>query len=270
MNETSPVRDVFPPGPPFEKIVAAFTTRHPGTSDNFSRDLNAGLHTGDDPIHVLENRKLIFDTLGVEFDSFTAAQQVHGDNVFRVTGEERGRGAHRYGDAIPVTDALITNLPGIPIGVFTADCVPIFLFDPVRMAVGIAHAGWRSTVLGIAGTAVKRMSEEFGSNPADMRAAFGPSIGPCCYEVGRDVFDAFAKGFDDTASLFRQTGDDKWHLDLWRANGLQLEESGLDSKKIIKKTICSACNSHEYFSARKLGLRTGRTLSVIAVKSVNM
>ncbi len=263
------MRNAFPSGEPFDKIVAAFTTRNVSKGHPSSGNLNTGLHTGDDPIHVLENRKLIFGSLGLEFDSFTAAQQVHGANVVRVNEGERGRGAHRYKDAIPATDGLITDLPGVPIGVFTADCVPIFLFDPVRKSVGIVHAGWRSAAVGIAGTAVKRMNDEFGSNPADMWAAFGPSIGSCCYEVGRDVFDAFSKAFENTASFFRQTKDDKWHLDLWLANRCQLEEAGLDGTRIIETKICSACNSDEYFSARKLGSRTGRTLSVIAIKSVN-
>jgi YfiH family protein len=226
-------------------------------------DFNPSLHTGDDPINVLENRRVIFETVGLDSDLFTAAQQVHGNNIVRITESERGRGAHSYADAIPATDALITNLPGVPIGVFTADCVPVFLFDPKQMAVGIAHAGWRSTAKAIARETVERMGAEFNSNPADIWAGVGPSIGACCYEVGRDVFDAFT---EKGALLFRQTKDEKWHLDLWLANRLQLEEAGLAREKIIETRICSACNADEYFSARKLGSRTGRTLSLIAIK----
>jgi YfiH family protein len=266
VNDTGPVRQAFPSEPPFDRIVAAFTTRNMRKRNIPSENLNPSLHTGDDPVKVLENRRLIFGTLGLEFESFTAAQQVHGDNVFRVTEKERGRGANSYDDAIPATDALITNVPGIPIGVFTADCVPIFLYDPEQMAVGIVHAGWRSTVKSIAFKAVGKMREEFGSKPADMWAELGPSIGPCCYEVDRDVFDEFSDGFRDASSLFAQTKRNKWHLNLWLANRNQLEESGLRNERINENRICSACNVHEYFSARRSAEGTGRTLSLIAIK----
>ncbi|UCD58015.1 MAG: peptidoglycan editing factor PgeF [Candidatus Hydrogenedentota bacterium] len=287
-NDTTPLRHVFPSGPPFDGIVAAFTTRHPGRSSPPFGSLNTGLHTGDDPVRVAENRRIIFDALGLNPNWFTAGKQVHGDHVCRVTARERGRGAVSYEDAMPATDALITNTAGIPIGVFTADCVPIFLYDPGQVAVGIAHAGWRSTALSVACKAVRKMCEEFGSNPGDMWAAFGPSIGPCCYEVARDVYDAFNTGTESLfleeaertkrsgesrrgalspdLSLFRKTGEGKWHLDLWLANRRQLVDCGLGEERIIVTGVCSACNSDEYFSARKLGPRTGRTLSVIAIK----
>jgi YfiH family protein len=262
--DNSPVRGAFPDGPPFDRIVAAFTTRHLGKKSS-SRDLDTGLHTGEDPMRVLENRKLVFGALGLDANSFTGGQQVHRDNVEKVTAERRGRGALSYKDAIPATDALITNVAGIPIGVFTADCVPIFLYDPERMAVGIVHAGWRSTALSITQKALQKMRADFGSNPRDMWAAIGPSIGQCCYEVGQDVFDEFAK-FDYASALFKNTKKGKWHLDLWLANSRQLQDCGMSKEQIIQSRICSACNSHEYFSARKLRHRVGRTLSVIAIK----
>jgi len=265
-NDLSPVRHVFSLGPQFEKIVAAFTTRHLGKAGTPSGSLNTGLHTGDDPVSVLANRKLVFDTLGLDSASFTAGKQVHGDEIRLVTSEQRGRGAVEYEDAIPATDALITDVPGLPIGVFTADCVPVFLYDPIRTAVGIVHAGWRSTVLSIASKTVQRMENEFGSLPSDMWAALGPSIGPCCYEVGRDVFDEFREEFDYGPALFQETDDEKWRLDLWHANQRQLEECGIPEAKIVNHRICSACNADDYFSARKLGAHAGRTLSVIAIK----
>ncbi|MBI4832252.1 MAG: laccase domain-containing protein, partial [Candidatus Lindowbacteria bacterium] len=157
------VRRAFREGRPFDRIVAAFTTRRPAAKASHG-DLNTGLHTGDDPINVIENRRLVFGDLELDPNSFTAAQQVHGDNIERVDRNQCGMGALHYQDAIPATDALITDVPGIPIGVFTADCVPIFLYDPGRMAVGIVHAGWRSTVLEIASKTVKKMAQEFGSN----------------------------------------------------------------------------------------------------------
>jgi YfiH family protein len=276
----NPVRHPFPSEPPFDSITAAFTTRHLGKSKPPFASLNTGLHTDDDPINVIKNRKLVFETLSLDPDSLTTAQQVHGEHVQKITEKERGRGAEKYADAIPETDALITDVPNTPIGVFTADCVPIFLYDPERIAIGIVHAGWRSTVRGIARKTVARMSDEYGSNPAHMWAAFGPSIGPCCYEVGQDVFDAFNQGTEPiSSSMGRPEGgtiwaqspkgsvpNAKWYLDLWFANSLQLQACGLNTDQVINPRICSACNADDYFSARKHGARTGRTLSVIAIK----
>ena len=278
------VRYVFPQEPPFDRIVAAFTTRNVRKENPSSEDLNTGLHTCDDPIAVRGNRQVVFEALGLDAESLTVAQQAHGDNVCLVNGKQRGRGALRYEDAIPETDALITNAPCVSIGVFTADCVPIFLFDPIRVAVGIVHAGWRGAVQGIAAKTVQRMQEAFGSDPKGMRAAIGPSIGRCCYDVHQDVYNEFHEKFPSYASsLFKEiagTGNiiapdsngarqepeqKKWNLDLWLASRLQLEDCGLNKECISETGICSACNSHEFFSVRKLGPKTGRTLSVISI-----
>jgi hypothetical protein len=257
---------VFPEEPPFDRIVAAFTVRRRNGLKAPFGNLNTGLHTGDDPINVLENRKLIFGELGLDPNSLTAAKQVHGENIACVTPHQRGMGALCYDNAIPATDALVTDVPDLPLGIFTADCVPVFLYDPVKTAVGVVHAGWRSTVREITSKTVQKMTREFGSNAQDMWAAIGPSIGPCCYEVGEDVLSAFGASFHYASTLFQKTAMGKWHLNLWLANSFQLRDCGLEEAKIIRLGICSACNCHEYFSARKHGSRTGRTLSLIAVK----
>lgn len=256
MNEKNLIRYAFPENAPFDGVVAAFTVRN----------LNTGLHTGDDPVNVLQNRTRIFHELGLDPDSFTAAQQVHGDHIARITPKERGRGAQSHDDALPATDALITDVPGVPIGVFTADCVPVFLYDPTRRAIGIVHAGWRSAALAIVAKTIDKMKSELRAEPARMWAALGPSIGPCCYEVGSDVYERFSSRFPYGRSLFRNTGSEKWHLDLWLANRRQLLDSGIRDEMILNPQICSACNSDLYFSARKHGPRAGRTLSVIAIK----
>lgn len=265
------MRRAFPSGPQFDKIVAVFTTRHVGKGGLSPKNLGEDSDAEYGYDCVPRNRKAAFDALShcgesLDLESFTAAKQVHGDNVCRVTGAERGRGARAHDDAIPATDALITDLPGVPIGIFTADCVPVFLYDPENVAVGLAHAGWRGAAQSIAIKTVEKMREEFGSNPADMWAAIGPSIGPCCYEVGPDVFHEFWEKFHYAAPLFRKTYEQKWHLDLRLANRRQLEDCGLGGERIIESRICSACNAREFHSARKHGARAGRTLSVIAIK----
>jgi YfiH family protein len=257
------VRRVFPPGSHFDKIVAVFTTRNIGIDDCTDA---AGRFCAAPDNHKDAFTALAQTAENLDLDSFTAAKQVHGAGVCRVTEAERGRGAFSHKDAIPSTDALITDIPGVPIGIFTADCVPVFLYDPKKMSVGLVHAGWRGTSQSIVEETVAKMRTEFDSDPADMWAAIGPSIGQCCYEVGTDVFDSFAEKFDYADSLFRRTSAEKWHLDIWLANRRQLEDRGVDPGKIIESRICSACNSDEYFSARKHGPRAGRTLSVIAIK----
>ena len=258
------MRRAFPPGSHFDRIVAVFTTRNIGGGDS----ANAAGESRDVPDNHKDSFKALAHTVEkLDLDSFTAAKQVHGANVSRVTDAERGRGALSHKDAIPSTDSLITNISGVPIGIFTADCVPVFLYDPERMAVGVVHAGWRGTAQSIVIKTLEKMQAEFGSDSANMWAAIGPSIGQCCYEVGPDVFDSFVAKFDYADSLFRETSDEKWHLDLWLANRRQLEDCGVNPEKIIESRICSACNSHEYFSARKHGPRAGRTLSVMAIKT---
>lgn len=269
-NETNPVRRVFPSDPPFEKVVAVFTTRHVGKGGLSPSDPRDASGSDQEYDCVPRNRKVVLDALGhcgeaLDLDSFTAAKQVHGNNVCYVTEAERGRGAHSHDDAVPATDALVTNLPGVPIGIFTADCVPIFLYDPEKAAVGLAHAGWRGTVGSIAKKTVEKMAAEFDSDPTEMWAAIGPSIGPCCYEVGPDVFHEFWEKFHYATPLFRKTYEKKWHLDLWLANRLQLQECGIRAERIIESGICSSCSARDFHSARIHGSTAGRTLSVIAI-----
>jgi YfiH family protein len=257
------VRRAFPCGSPFDRIVAVFTTRH-ATGDKSSKASNSLEDSPDN--HRDAFNALAHATEKLDLDSFTAARQVHGANVCRVTEAERGRGALTHRDAIPATDALVTDLPAVPIGIFTADCVSIFFYDPERMAIGLAHAGWRGTMQSIARNTIEKMRTEFGSNAEDVWAAMGPSIGQCCYEVGADVFYGFQDSFDYADTLFRKTSEEKWHLDLWLANRRQMQDCGIRQERIIESRICSACNSDEFFSARKHGVRAGRTLSVMAIK----
>ena len=272
MNEKYAVKHPFPADPTFEKIVAVFTTRHVGKGGLSPKDRLDVSSSEQEYDCVPRNRKVVLDALGhceeaLDLDSFTAAKQIHGDNVCRVTEAERGMGARSHDDAVPATDALITNLPGVPVGIFTADCVPVFFYDPANAAVGLAHAGWRGTVDSISRKTVEKMQADFDSRPAEMWAAIGPSIGPCCYEVGLDVFHEFWEKFHYAAPLFRKTYEKKWRLDLRLANRLQLEECGIAADRIIESDICTSCSERDYHSARAHGPAAGRTLSIIAIKS---
>lgn len=264
-NNLTSILPAFPSEPPFESVAAAFTLRRTEDQKNTPGPGHAS-DAGDGPNARRDIHRMACKTLGLDAESFTSGVQVHGEKIVRVTERERGRGAFDYYEGIPDTDALITDLAGVPLGVFTADCVPVFLFDPLRRAVGMVHAGWRSTVRSITELAVRAMNEKLGCDPANLWAAIGPSIGQCCYEVGGDVHAAFSAAFKYADSLFRKTGSEKWHLDLWRANCRQLMRCGIKEERIIRHDICSACNCDRFFSARRLGPRSGRTLSLIALR----
>ena len=172
-------------------------------------------------------------------------------------------------DSIAKTDALITDEPGLPLLLCFADCTPILLLDPAHRAVGIAHGGWKGTVRRIAAKTVLRMQREFGTRPEDVLAAIGPSIGPCCYEVGSEVERQFQEAFSGhEAALFSHPDAvGGTHLSLWAANCLQLEEIGVLREHIDEARTCTACHHEDFFSYRADGGQTGRLGAVIALRS---
>lgn len=216
---------------------------------------NLALHVGDEASLVLANRKKYGEALGVKAESFTTCAQVHGSKVVRVTPELVGRGALSYENTIGATDALITNLSQVPLLLFYADCTPVLLADKVTGAIGLAHAGWRGTVAGIAKKTVAAMVEEFGCRPENLLGAIGPSIGACCYEVDDFVRDQ-AKGYE---SFFVPNGKEgRYQLDLWNYNRQQLLEAGLKPEHIAVAEICTADNKEMFCSYRAEQGKTGR------------
>jgi YfiH family protein len=145
-----------------------------------------------------------------------------------------------------------------------ADCVPILLCDPLQRVIGLAHAGWRGTMAGMAGAAVQTMVHDLGCQPGDILAGIGPSIGSCCYEVGKDVAEATFGAFPDSAGLIEATANGRWHLDLWAANRRQLLDAGV--RRIEVSGICTACRTDEWFSHRAERGRTGRLGALISLK----
>ncbi len=248
------------------KITHGFTTRLGGVSSTPYDGLNMAFHVGDDPEKVRTNRKLVCEALGMKAEDLVAAVQVHGSEVAVVTAEDRGRGALDYATALSDTDALITNVPEVPLSSYYADCVPILLYDPIKTCVGLAHAGWRGTVQGIAGKTVARMSEVYGSNPADILAAIGPSIGPCCYQVDVPVQQALEKNFSYWQELLTPAGTDRWQLNLWETNRKILLAAGVLEKHITVANLCTSCRHKELFSYRADQGKTGRMASLIMIK----
>jgi YfiH family protein len=232
-------------------------TRLGGHSQPPWDSLNTGHTVGDDSEAVQANHELIFEALGVHRRDVVSPHQVHGTSVRVVDARDRGQ-------VCPETDALVTATPGVVLMLRFADCVPILLFDPIRRVVGLAHAGWRGTVAGMAGLAVQAMVNDMGCRPADILAGVGPSIGPCCYEVGQDVADAAFRAFPGADGLLAPCGNGRWHLDLWAANRHQLADAGVQDVQVAG--ICTACHTDEWFSHRAERGKTGRLGALIGLR----
>ena len=245
-------------------IKHGISTRLGGVGDHPFSSLNLGLHTGDSEEIVVHNRQLFCRAVGVEPRNVVTAQQVHDDKIQVVTTEHIGRGATSYEDALEGTDALITNIPDIPLLLFFADCVPVLVVDPVKKAIGVIHAGWKGTVNKIAQKTILAMEKQFGTRPADCLVGIAPSVGPCCYEVDKAVVNQVKAQFKQWEQLVHPVGD-KWKLDLWLANRLQLEEIGVVSSNIIVSNVCTACNHELFFSYRKESGCTGRIGAVMVL-----
>ena len=235
-------------------FVNACSCRLHGGSDVVEGTLNLALHVGDDVEKVLRNRKAFAEAIGVDANRFTTCQQVHGSKVVQVTKELVGSGAKDFANTIADTDALITNLPDVPLMLFYADCVPVLLADLETGAIGLAHAGWRGTVANIGVKTLAAMGEAFGTKPENVLAAIGPSIGACCYEVDDFVRDQ-ASGFEE---FFASKGGGKYQLNLWGMNAKQLQEAGVPAEKITIAGICTNDNVELFCSYRAEQGKTGR------------
>lgn len=247
-------------------FVHGITGRQGGVSKVPYDSLDMALHVGDDAEAVIENRRRFFAALGLDANRLVTPNQVHGDHIEVVTEREAGRGAKAYDDSISETDALITNTPNLPLMLCYADCTPILFLDPVQRAIGIAHGGWKGTVARIAQKTAERMQQEFGTKPENLLAAIGPSIGPCCFEVGEEVADKFREAFPGhEAELIDESGQ-KPHVSLWQANRLQLLEAGLLPEHIELANYCTSCHHDQLFSYRADGGKTGRLAAILAIK----
>lgn len=249
----------------FENLLAHgemghfITTRKGGHSDPPWGSLNLSFNVGDDPQKVLKNQELLAEALGLSLDSLTTAKQVHDSEVQIVSGPLEGKGARDYRSAIDEADAMITQVPGLCLMILLADCVPIILYDPARRAVGVVHAGWKGTLQFIAEKTVKTLEQAFDSSPQDMVAGIGPSIGPCCYEVGPEVVSQIKAlfGAEDDRVLRMSTGG-RGYFDLWRANLRQLVQAGIPKENIELAETCTCHHLGDFFSHRCEKGKTGR------------
>ncbi|MCR6544534.1 peptidoglycan editing factor PgeF [Dehalobacterium formicoaceticum] len=244
-------------------VKHGFTCRLGGVSQGDFSSLNLAFHVGDDPDHVIANRKKIVHLLGGKLESLVASEQVHDHQVFVVGASDQGRGSDTYETAIPCTDALITDVPGVMLSSYYADCVPLFFLDPEHQVIALAHAGWRGTVLHMGVITLKKMSETYGTRPEKCLVGIGPSIGSCCFQVDQKVLDVFASSFDFYQQYTKAQGEDKWTIDLPGVNEQLLIQSGVQPEHITKSDLCTSCNIDLFFSHRKEQGRTGRQAALI-------
>lgn len=230
------------------ELVHCMSTRMGGISTGECATLNLGFNRRDSRENVSENYQRLCKALDIDTQSMVFSKQVHGNNVRVVTRKDMGKGFSRESH-MEGTDGLLTNIPGVTLVTFYADCVPLFFYDPVRKAAALVHSGWRSTYANIAGESVRRMVLEFGSNPEDIIVAIGPSIGSCCFEVGEDVYRLFAERYRNEL-FYTQTGNDKWKVNLQEIILSELLSEGLDPANIHNSGICTRCRNDLFFSHR--------------------
>lgn len=249
----------------FNDILHFTSTRNGGVSVGNYSSLNLGLYSDDNPENLHENFARIFSKVGIQKCQVFLPFQTHGDIVRIIDEGFLIQSINNHQNLLNGVDAIVTNLPNQFIGVSTADCVPILLYDPVKKAIAAVHAGWRGTCKRIVSNTVKLMMKSYNTNPADLIAVIGPSISPEVYEVSYELVDIYKKEKFETEEIFFQKRG-KLYLDLWTANKLLLSESGLNDKNIAISGHCTYSQHEKFFSARRLGIKSGRLISGIMLK----
>lgn len=238
----------------FPGLVHAFLGRTGGVSSGRLAALNMGRMEEDGHENLNENKRRVAKAFGIRTGKLFTVSQIHSDRVVVIDNADTVPEEAKTLEA----DAIISNIKGIAIGVLTADCVPILMFDPKNEVIAAAHAGWKGTAQKIAMKAVKKMVERFGSRPEEIIAAVGPAIGSCCYSVDDDV--AMAVGYLDRAAVRKESG---WRLDLPKANLIQLQEMGITDMDV--SNICTSCSTDLFYSHRGEKGKTGRQFSFISL-----
>lgn len=242
-----------------------FATRLGGVSTGYLSSLNLGSHRGDTVENVEENFHILAQALHFDAQRLVLTRQTHSDIVRQVCGNNaQGLDNHAY----PESDALITNDPGTSLAIFTADCTPILLHDPITGAVGAIHAGWRGTAANIAAKTVQAMVRAYGCLPKNICAAIGPNIGQCCFQTDSDVPLAMLETFGLSAQTYIQQSGGKYYVNLKALNALSLRASGV--RIIDISTDCTACQPDRFWSHRRTGGQRGSQGAIIVCKGVSL
>lgn len=234
--------------------VAFSTTRHGGVSEGNYAAFNINRYCGDEAGHIAQNLHALATLLDIPDNHIVMPHQVHGVEVRRIDCPQQ--------EIIEGVDAVMTDVPQLCIGVSTADCIPIIIYDEAHHAACAVHAGWRGTVQHIVRVAVEAMCKAYGSVPSQMKAVVGPGISLESFEVGNEVYQQFADAGFDMSAISRHYA--KWHIDLPMCNRLQLEDAGITD--IYMSNICTYQQASDYFSARRLGINSGRIFTAVMMR----
>lgn len=248
-----------------------FSTRIGGVSTGCCESLNFSYKNDKSKKNVDENFCIISEILGYghNLNNFACSQQCHHTNVKRILENDKGSGTEKplsYNDV----DALITNVPDIILVTFHADCVPIYILDPIHAAIGLCHSGWRGTLNNIVGKTIISMNREFGSNAKDCLCAIGPSICVDCYEVGKEIYEQFNEIYcvhHYDSSIFKIDENGSYHFNLWEANRWLLTYAGVPEKNISVTNLCTCCNPDIFFSHRAMGTQRGLNGAFFSLRS---
>lgn len=247
-------------------INHAFSTRLGGVSTDEFTSMNLAFNRGDSPENVTENYKRFCKSAGFDYESLTASSQDHHTFVRAVTKENVGVGIYKPKD-IESVDALITNEPGVTLVTYYADCTPLFFVDTKQKAIGLAHAGWRGTVGRIGDNVIKKMQSLYGTDPSNIKAAIGPAISVCCYEVDKPCADNFLAldELDSTKFVFPKDNG-KFMIDLLETNRQILVHAGVKNENITVSDVCTNCNSELLWSHRATKGHRGTMSAFMCIK----
>lgn len=243
-------------------LAHGFSTRLGGVSTDIWASMNLGTTRGDNPEHVRANYRLFCGAVGADCGGIVMSNQVHGDEVRVITSADRK--SDLYDPEGYEADGLVTDIPGVALTVFSADCIPVLLFDPIRRVVAAVHAGWKGTANGICARAVEKMIGIYGCIPGHILAAVGPGISKCCFETHADVPNAMTGVFGAAALPYIQMLENgKYKLDLKGLNALHLKRTGIPEDHISIDSDCTRCNPEKYWSYRLHGSQRGSQAAMI-------
>lgn len=246
-------------------VKHGFSTKLGGVSTGDFSEMNLSFTRGDKEESVRENYRRICKAIGISSEKIVLSHQTHTTNIKVVTEEDAGKGIEKPRDYENI-DGLVTNVPGLVLTTFYADCVPLYFLDPVKKVIGLSHSGWRGTVNRMGKCTIDKMNEVYGSDPKDILACIGPSICKSCYEIGEEVAMEFQKAFGERKEeILTDKLNGKFHLDLWRANKVVLEEAGILEEHMAVTDICTMCNSDLLYSHRVMGDKRGNLAAFLSL-----
>lgn len=250
-----------------EGLIQGFSTRMGGVSEGYLSSMNLSFSRGDKEENVRENFRRIADAIGFSTENLVFSQQTHTTNVRVVDEKDRGKG---FGKPLDYTDVdgLVTDVPGVVLATFYADCVPLYFVDPVRRAIGLSHSGWRGTVHKMGKVTVQTMADCYGCRPENILAVIGPSICQKCYEVSEEVIQEFCHFYreDCQEQLYYRKENGRYQLNLWRANEIVMEEAGILPEHIFITDLCTCCNPGIFYSHRASGGKRGNLAAFLGLK----